>query len=220
MTAMDKDFSLKPSFEDFRKRLQGATSKEELELQINKLLKTFPNRYKPLQEYLNEGNEDIKERLEYLTSEVEGDFLDVGSYDGFFVFELERKGKRAVGTDMMDMAIDYSVGQLKLHPDSHAEFHKAYAEALPFENAIFQTVILSHTLEHVFDPAKAISEAARVAKDNGKIIAIVPPELGNEPTHLRVVAPEWLANELGKYGQVSTPRTVGDGIAIVCKKGL
>src|SRR3989338_6079241 len=146
MIAMDKDFSLKPSFEDFRRRLQGATSKEELEAQTNKLLKTFPDRYKPLQEYLNEGNEDIRERLEYLTSEVEGGFLDVGSYDGFFVFELERSGNRAVGTDMMDMAIDYSAGQLKIRPDSHAEFYKAYAEALPFENSVFQTVILSHTL--------------------------------------------------------------------------
>ncbi len=216
---MDKDFSLKPSFEDFRERLQKATSKEELEAQINKLLKTFPNRYKPLQEYLNEGNQDIKERLEYLTSEVEGDFLDVGSYDGFFVFELERSGKRAVGTDMIDMAIDYSMGQLKIRPDSHAEFYKAYAEALPFEDGVFQTVILSHTLEHVFDPAKTISEAARVAKERGKIIAIVPPELGNEPTHLRVVTPEWLVAELDKYGKVSSPRKVGDGIAIVCQKG-
>lgn len=216
---MDKGPSPTLSLANFRRRLEDATSKEELKQRTDEILRALPDRYKPLREYLIEGNKDISERLKYLAREVEGDFLDVGSYDGFFVFELEKGGNRAVGTDMMDAAIDYSLEQLKLRPNSHAEFRKAFAEALPFEDGGFQTVILSHTLEHVFDPAKAIAEACRVATKNGKIIAIVPTELGNEPTHLRVVTPEWLATELGKYGRVSSPRKVGEGIAVVCHKG-
>jgi len=201
----------------FRERLQRARSKEELAQFTGGLLKAFPDRYKPLRQYAEEGNEDIKKRLAFLKSEVKGNFLDVGSYDGFFVFELAKPGRLAVGVDMMPEAVAYGREQkARRFSKSTAEFYQAFAEELPFSNETFDTTIVSHTLEHVFDPTQSLSEAARVTKRGGKLIVIVPPDLGNDPTHVRVVEARWLEDKLTQYGKVSPQKTVGDGLAYSC----
>jgi len=201
----------------FRNSLKKASSKEELAAATRGLLKAFPNRYKPLREHLESGNKDISERLRFLRATVEGDFLDIGSYDGFFVLELEKEAHKAAGVDMMDEAINFSLLEQKKYPNSHASFYKAYAEDIPLEDNSFDTTIQSHTLEYVFDPAVAISEAARITRTGGKLIVIVPVSLGNDPTHIRVVEPAWLEDELRKYGNLNQQQTVGDGVAYICR---
>ncbi len=199
----------------FRKKLQSAESEAEQARITRELITKYPDRYKTLHEYVEKGNLDIQERLAFLKNEVSGDFIDIGSYDGFFVLELEKEGSRAVGVDMMSEAINLSETERQRYPKSKAEFVEAFSDNLPFTGNEFDTVLLSHTLEHVLDPAKTIAEAVRIAKPGGRLIAIVPLEMGNEPTHLRIVDPEWLENELKKYGEINFRGTVGDGIAFI-----
>lgn len=207
--------------QQWRTRLTSATTKEELAQRTAELVAEFPNRYKPLREYLDNPNQDIETRLKFLKNEVQGDFLDIGSYDGFFVFELEEDGYQAVGIDMMEEALTASREEQRLHhPNSHARFEIGYAEDIPFESETFDTTIASHTLEHVFDPATAISEAMRVTKNGGKLIVIVPHDLDNDPTHLRVVDPVWLEDELSKYGLKIKQEIVGEGVAFVYQRKI
>ncbi len=51
------------------------------------------------------------------------------------------------------------------------EFHEANIEALPFPDHAFDTVICTHTLEHVRNLHLAVAELRRVAK---KLIIVVP----------------------------------------------
>lgn len=53
-------------------------------------------------------------------------------------------------------------------------FIEANAEMLPFKNAEFDTVICTHTLEHVRNIVRAIDELRRVAKK--RIIVVVPKQ--------------------------------------------
>lgn len=48
------------------------------------------------------------------------------------------------------------------------------AEALPVEDASFDVVLCTMVLEHVVDPRKAMIEARRVLKPNGRLILTVP----------------------------------------------
>lgn len=54
------------------------------------------------------------------------------------------------------------------------------AEALPFENAVFDHVLSTQVLEHVVDPLSALKECARVLKPRGTIVFTVP---GVWPAH-------------------------------------
>lgn len=51
------------------------------------------------------------------------------------------------------------------------QFHQAELYALPFADAAFDTVVCTHTLEHVLDLPAAIAELRRVAR---RLIVVVP----------------------------------------------
>src|SRR5574341_1523775 len=58
---------------------------------------------------------------------------------------------------------------------------------LPFKKNVFNEVYLSHVLEHVLDPDRALKEVHRISKQNGKIIIRVPHAFTHSnylnPTH-------------------------------------
>jgi SAM-dependent methyltransferase len=59
----------------------------------------------------------------------------------------------------------------------------ADAHALPFKEATFDSLVCTQVLEHLWDPAQAISEFWRVLKTGGGILVTVPQtnELHEEP---------------------------------------
>ncbi len=63
------------------------------------------------------------------------------------------------------------------------------AVALPFPSDTFDGAILKDVLEHVADPVAALSELARVARPEARIIVTVPRAIPRavwaDPTHLR-----------------------------------
>ncbi len=50
----------------------------------------------------------------------------------------------------------------------------SYGDDLPFKDKTFDFVISSHTIEHIFDPIKALKEWIRVVKPGGYIFTIAP----------------------------------------------
>ena len=60
------------------------------------------------------------------------------------------------------------------HSSGHLDFEVDLGGKLPFEDASFDTVLLTDVLEHLAEPAEAIRETARVLRTGGKLIIGVP----------------------------------------------
>jgi len=89
--------------------------------------------------------------------------LDVACGPGYLSGIAASRGALVVGADfspeMLNMAREF-------HPE--IEFRVADAEALPFETASFDAVVMSFVLGHLAHPERAIAEAHRVLKPGGR----------------------------------------------------
>lgn len=94
--------------------------------------------------------------------------LDVGCGTGFFAAEFLKAGAKVTGIDIGEELL---VIARKNFPK--AEFRTASAEALPFENGIFDKAVFVLSLQNMADMKKAISEASRTLKTNGKIFFVL-----------------------------------------------
>lgn len=87
--------------------------------------------------------------------------LDIGCGTGTSIMPLLENGLNVTGIDpspyMLDIASD-NFGQ-------KVDLYRGFAEDLPFDDNSFNYASFFTTLEFVDDPAKAIEEACRVAKD-------------------------------------------------------
>lgn len=92
--------------------------------------------------------------------------LEVGCGEGFLANKIKQKGYNIVALDIL---IDSKLRQK--YPG--IKFKEGNVEKLPFKNKEFDTVICTHTLEHVQNLFLAINELRRVAK---KCLIIVVPK--------------------------------------------
>lgn len=97
------------------------------------------------------------------SSVLESKILEVGSGRGFLAKRLALK----FNVTACDIVIDSS-----LKNEKKLKVIKAPIEKLPFKDKTFDTVICTHTLEHVLDFDLAISELRRVTKK--RLIIVVP----------------------------------------------
>ena len=79
--------------------------------------------------------------------------LDVGSGNGYFLHRLRHTALELHGCDIVDR-----------DPGRTYAFTLASAERLPYADKQFDIVTCSHTIEHLLDLPKAITELKRVAR--------------------------------------------------------
>lgn len=102
-----------------------------------------------------------------------GTFLDVGCGAGYAMSKAREAGSVVYGIDPDPMA--HGVGRAGSNFNfGTEEIKKAFAEAIPFPDAMFDTVYSSHVLEHVQDEQKSLSEMKRVLKQDGVLIIGMP----------------------------------------------
>ncbi len=104
--------------------------------------------------------------IELIVSKLSPDastLLDVGCGRGYFLKVLSEKTNLSLtGCDM----------RYALPKELNAKFVEGYAETLPFADDSFDIVTCTHTIEHIINLDKVISELKRVAK---KQLIIVTP---------------------------------------------
>ncbi len=93
--------------------------------------------------------------------------LDAGCGTGRYCLEInERTGAKVTG-------IDFSRGMLsKASSKNHGIWLQGDASDLPFDDGVFDTVIIMLVLQHVDDEPQVISQARRVLKPGGQLIIV------------------------------------------------
>ena len=91
--------------------------------------------------------------------------LDVGCGRGYLADQLSRAGLAVTGCD-------FRIPDEVRARFPHIRFEHAQAEALPFAHGAFDTVICTHTLEHVQNLTAALDELRRVTRR--RLIVVVP----------------------------------------------
>jgi ubiquinone/menaquinone biosynthesis C-methylase UbiE len=127
----------------------------------------FREVYRQVSDIAFERETDLNERsVERLLEEVRGPkILEVGCGRGYFARLLSELPDCDVS--VADIVLQASVKDLapRVTP------YESNLEELPFEDFEFDTVICTHTLEHVRNLSKGVAELRRVAK---RVIIIVP----------------------------------------------
>ena len=104
-----------------------------------------------------------------LKLESQESLLDIGTGPGIFPTRLRISGHtgRLVG-------VDFSSGMLEVAraKTDQVEWLQANAMELPFADSSFDVVTARHMLYHVPDMNKALQEAKRVLKPNGRFLAV------------------------------------------------
>lgn len=105
---------------------------------------------------------------------VRGAWLDCGCADGGYTRALVDYGaNRAAGVDVEPDRIENARSERA----EKVRFEVASAEALPFDDASFDGVLLNEVLEHVASERQALEEVARVLRAGGHLALFSPNRL-------------------------------------------
>jgi ubiquinone/menaquinone biosynthesis C-methylase UbiE len=105
--------------------------------------------------------------------------LDVACGDGVGLsWFKEKEFKNVFGVEFSQQKHD--IAKTYGYPVLQSDMH-----SLAYEDKSFDIVYSSHTLEHSYDPSKALSEWNRILKDDGLLILVLPyPDSGDDEAHL------------------------------------
>lgn len=102
--------------------------------------------------------------------------LDVGCGDAGVLIAFAEQGAQTAGIEPSGKSFD----RARVRADEHGvsvDLRVGSAEALPFEDASFDLVILDNVLEHVSDREQTLREIHRVLKPNGLLYMVIPKPL-------------------------------------------
>lgn len=120
------------------------------------------------------GQVALLEALRMLEFVPSGGYLLNGACGtGWFSFMAQQRGYRVESIDLSDKVLS-EIDYLNRKLGTGITVKKASVTDLPYQDEVFNVVILSEILEHLPEPRKALNEAYRVLKDGGRLIVTVP----------------------------------------------
>jgi 2-polyprenyl-3-methyl-5-hydroxy-6-metoxy-1,4-benzoquinol methylase/spore maturation protein CgeB len=124
-----------------------------------------------------EFQQSTRERFAWQASVIKGEkILDIGCSQGILPILLAREGKKVVGIDISEEAIDFA-NKLKSEETETTQKNVKFIQGDFLKLNIkekFDTIILGETLEHFFYPEKLITKILKNLNKNGIVIATVP----------------------------------------------
>lgn len=114
--------------------------------------------------------------------------LEVGYGSGVFMPELARYTRDLYGADVHDRAA--AVNATLAANRCPAHLVTASADALPYRDGAFDTVVTVSTLEFVPDVAAAVAELVRVTRAGGRLVIVTPGQSALIDLGLRVLTRE------------------------------
>lgn len=98
-----------------------------------------------------------------------GRLLDVGCGHGVSAAVLAQQGWEVYGLDFSRVAADHArvlLGRDRVHIGDLYSAH--------YPDRRFDVVLMSHALEHLYQPKKVLAEVRRILKDEGRLVVAVP----------------------------------------------
>jgi len=144
------------AFMDFKERALSLSEKE------------FVAFYEEINEVLVDRLTDLNDDCvdEIIKKIIGPQVLEVGCGRGFLALKLSQIAQVT--------ALDIAISKDLREKNKNIKFFEGSIERIPFEDQSFDTVVCTHTLEHVQDIFKSISELRRVTKK--RLIIVVPRE--------------------------------------------
>jgi len=119
-----------------------------------------------------------------------GSLVDVGCGNGFFLNSLRNSEWILQGVEISESAARVGREEFELN------IFTGSLEEAAFEEGAFDVVVLSHFLEHVYNPLATLTEAARIAKNNGLVVVTVQ---NIESTNFRIFGDRWCGHDLPRH---------------------
>lgn len=185
-------------FLNFKKQVPFFTEKDFYDLYKNNFNSKFIN---------NRDTDLNRSSLNKILLNIKGDsVLEIGCGKCFLSSKLQKTGYNVCAADIY-------VDQKLKDKFPYLKFRNENIESLSFSNKEFDTVICTHTLEHVQNISKAITELKRVTKK--RLIIVVPKQRAYKYTfdfHLHFFPYEHSFLQIVKPGKYYTLETLGQDI--------
>jgi ArsR family transcriptional regulator len=116
---------------------------------------------------------------------------DLGCGDGYLTIETSRWASRVIAIDRSKPVLERARALARRRRVSNVTWRQGEIEQVPLRDASVDVAILSQALHHAGDPARALSEAARIVVPGGRVLVL----------DLREHDQEWVAERLGDRWQ-------------------
>lgn len=172
----------------------------------------YPNEYWEMDEVDNVSN-DIETKLKKFAHKFinkisykmtvppkqGGKILDIGCGDGTGLLKLKKEGWETYGVEISDLAAKYAREKRGL-----AVFTGTVEDA-EFDAEFFDGIVLSHVVEHLYNPKSTLTEVNRILKKNGILIICLP---NFSSVEAKIFEKYWIGWDLPRHLYHYTPITI------------
>lgn len=100
------------------------------------------------------------------------DVVDIGCGEGYLTLEAARWARAVVGVDRSDEVLERAKALAARRHVTNVEWKKGDLARLPLRDESVDVALLSQSLHHASDPERAIAEAARVLRRDGRLLIL------------------------------------------------
>ena len=94
---------------------------------------------------------------------------DLGAGEGTIAQLMAQRAKRVIAIDNSEKMVEFGAGLARTHGISNLEYRLGDLEDVPIRSGAVDLAFLSQALHHAVHPEKALAEAWRILKRNGRI---------------------------------------------------
>lgn len=142
--------------------------------------------------------DEQRNQVLYVPFVENGHLLDIGCGNGSAMTVLKRRGWKVSGTDFDNTALDNA-------RKKGLDVYLGDLKTINFPDNTFDSILLSHVIEHVPDPIETLRECHRILKPEGRLIAITPN--ADSRGHKRFKH-HWRGLEVPRHLQLFTPSSL------------
>jgi ubiquinone/menaquinone biosynthesis C-methylase UbiE len=100
------------------------------------------------------------------------DVADIGCGEGYLTLETARWARTVIGIDRSDDVLERATALAARRRAVNVEWKKGDLSRLPLRDASVDVAMLSQSLHHAGDPERAMAEAVRILRPNGRVLVL------------------------------------------------